>query len=142
MTIDRRAVLGATAVALAGGAAVNLAAIAAAKASGNPASDKLSFAVDPIFALIERHREARVAYHADLENDDLHDEERDAMIAVLQTPPTTLAGCAAALRYVAEACERDAEAALFSQWIDPWCSAGAAFPRLISEAIGRMLVQS
>jgi hypothetical protein len=57
VSINRRAVIGATAAALAGGAAINLAALAIAKAETGSWSAPVS---DPIFALIERHREAEL----------------------------------------------------------------------------------
>jgi len=33
----------------------------------------------------------------------------------------------------------DKDSALFNQWIEPWKSAGAAFPAMIAEAIERKI---
>ena len=105
----RRAMLGATCAALAGGAALNAAAIVAAKATetgleNNPVSD-------PIFAAIERHRAAFDAveasqYGSSEQEQDRLDAEVETVNAirdqVLAAPVLTPAGMAAALRFLIE----------------------------------------
>jgi hypothetical protein len=92
-------------------------------AAGVPAGE-----VDPIFAAIEAHRAAAVAFSAavtengELEEilleddprwiasqeavDVLGDAERDAACQILSVPPTTMAGVVAVLKYAVEA-DRD-----------------------------------
>jgi hypothetical protein len=107
-TQSRRSVLTTAAAALAGGAALNIGAIAATKAA-ETGSSPVPVSDDPIFAAIERHREeceginiAAAVYHArDYHLADACDEERDLYEALRQQgAPTTLAGWAALLRYV------------------------------------------
>jgi hypothetical protein len=68
--------------------------------------------VDPIFALIQRHKEAftalMTAHDATGGNhsEDLDIAENAAVRAMLQTEPTTIAGAAALVAYVHE-CERN-----------------------------------
>ncbi len=103
MTTSRRAILGASA-ALAAGSAINIAAIIAKPQAAEPSANLPK--VDPIFALIERHRTAYDAVEAAHWDDDgltdavsavtkLYDELRFAS-------PATAAGWAALLRYVVE----------------------------------------
>ena len=92
---DRRRILAGTAAALAGAAALNLAAIASARAA-EP---------DPVFALIERHSAMHAAVEAqDDWEDDALSEAVDEVLAVwetlIATTPATRAGYAAVLRYV------------------------------------------
>lgn len=60
--------------------------------------------VDPIFSAIERHRIADAAFEdaPERELDKYAIERRDAYVALLSLTPTTIAGCAALLRYVEE----------------------------------------
>lgn len=105
MTIDRRAMLGATAAALAGGAALNVTAIVAARAS---TGESVSPVADPIFDLIERHRAMRAEIAAtDHDGPDGEDRLTAAVAsldaaeeAILLAPLVSLAGAAAALRYL------------------------------------------
>jgi hypothetical protein len=90
---------------------------------------------DPVFAAIDRHRAADAAWAADVDSDRLHKAEGVALVSLLKTPPTTLAGCAAVLRYVGEIGPGHHDAALFKSWAEPWRSAGAAFPAMIAETI-------
>jgi hypothetical protein len=76
-------------------------------------------AADPVYAAIEQYREARRALAEDAAkfpgrdiDEDLTDDEVDAVDAMLRTKPTTLLGCAALLREVAKAGD-DMGAALF-----------------------------
>jgi hypothetical protein len=94
---------------------------------------------DPVFAAIERHRLADTAVDDALERrgDEMaarYGEERTALIDLLRTKPETLAGCLAAMRYVADLTEIN-DAGLFSQWGGPCRSAGAAFLPMIAGAI-------
>jgi hypothetical protein len=90
---------------------------------------------DPVDLAIQRHRAADAAWAANVDDDLLHKAEGEAMVALLRTQPITLAGCAALLRYVGEIAQGDRDAAMFNHWIEPWKSAGAAFPAMIAEAI-------
>jgi len=92
---------------------------------------------DPVFAAIERHRAADAAWAAKVDDDMLQTAEGVAMVDLLKTQPTTLAGCAEVLRYMGEIGTGHHEAALFKSWTEPWRSAGAAFPAMIAEAIER-----
>ena len=96
---------------------------------------------DRVFAAIERHRLADAAYDDSLERQvdesiqqERHDQELSALINLLQTKPETLAGCLAAIRYIADWAENN-EAGLFQAWIGPRRSAGAAFLPMIADAI-------
>jgi hypothetical protein len=96
---------------------------------------------DPIFLAIERHRAADKAYDDALEQR-ADDEEKSArqkiesetLVVLLQTKPTTLAGCLAVLRYVAKYTEGN-DAALFDGWNDPYRSAAAEFLPTIADTI-------
>ncbi len=114
MTTSRRAVIGAAA-ALAGGTAINAVAIVSAKSAcvlpgqEGPGeiyqNDKYP---DPIFALIERHRAMRAEIAAtDHDGPDGEDRLTAAVAlldaaeeAILSAPLVSLAGAAAALRYL------------------------------------------
>ena len=107
---------------------------------------KLSPIYDPIFPAIARHRAAAAAWAAtDPDNDPKGDaraskEDSAALEALLCTKPTSAAGCAAVLRYVAGYCDHH-HASLFKDFIDVnW--EGAAFMPLIADAIEAMAVQS
>ena len=62
------------------------------------------------------------------------DQERDELIALLQTKPTICAGSVALLRYVAAYVE-DNDNGLFQQLSGPLRTAGAAFLPMIADAI-------
>jgi hypothetical protein len=90
---------------------------------------------------IEQHRAADAAYDDALERgadeaikDARQQREGKTLIALLQTQPTTLAGCLAVLRYVANWTENN-DAALFDGWSDPHRSAAAAFLPMIAATI-------
>jgi len=81
---------------------------------------------DPIFAAIDAHRAAharRRAFFAATTGDDLPDElghaEMNTLAGLLATTPTTLAGCAAMLRYVGEFANSEEENPLFGNFTDP-----------------------
>jgi len=102
-TTSRRAVLAGAATALATGAAVNVAAIVATRAA----------TPDPIFAAIERHRQLYAAHGVACETDDEDaanaacDAAFSALAELVALTPTTLAGCAAMLRYVQHVTDAD-----------------------------------
>lgn len=96
---------------------------------------------DPIFVAIEQHRLADAAFDDSLERgaDEFvkslrQDQEGVALIALLGTKPETLAGCLAALRYIADWAESN-NAGFFHDWKDPKRTAGAAFLPMIADAI-------
>jgi hypothetical protein len=93
---------------------------------------------DPIFAAIEQHRLADAAYEDALaarEESERAGKQADAvLLALLRTKPETLAGCLAALRYIAS-WTHDNEGALFERWDKPYRSAGAAFLPMIADVI-------
>jgi hypothetical protein len=133
MTTDtsRRALLGATAAALAGGAAVNLAAITIAKADLSPQGEKS----DPIFALIEQHK----ALYDLIESTDWQAGEVPLDIqvgklnaiadAILAMPVATCAGAAAAMRWMLD---YDLSVHEFEDGLN------GAFLRRVADAIERM----
>lgn len=110
----RRRFLSQAAGVAAGGTVLALATIPPAEAVVAPVGALASPDVDPIFALISRHRAEEQAYEAALvARDELHDEERVQQLcdscwelewALANTVPTSVAGVAALLRYANE-CE-------------------------------------
>ena len=126
-----------------------LSALLASVALINPvtaiAADVCTF--DPIFPLIEAHRQARAVWLASLENEPSFrdkaahdtwehgtygpcDAETAATVALLTTAPTTLAGALALLRYI-EATDTDGEAYIHTDCGD----AGSAFGALVGSLI-------
>jgi hypothetical protein len=96
---------------------------------------------DPIFIAIEQHRLADAAFDDSLDRgadesvkNARQKQEGAALLVLLRTKPATLAGCLAALRYVADWAENN-DAALFHDWSVPQRSAGAAFLPMIADAI-------
>jgi len=85
---------------------------------------------DPIFAAIERHRLAEAAYERGAQEEmteeafeDLSDESHRQYIALLQTTPTTAAGCAAALLYMNQYSSKYTDG-LFGNWGEDTQTAG------------------
>ena len=98
--------------------------------------------VDPVFAMIERHRALRAVYWSgETVADDVmgeHGKKADqALVDLLATPPTTVAGCAAVLRHVDQHLRQyeDEETRPFGNCTDPLCSAGATFLAAIAAAL-------
>jgi hypothetical protein len=96
---------------------------------------------DPIFIAIEKHQLADAAFDDSLDRgadesvkDTRQNQEGAALIALLRTKPASLAGCLAALRYIADWAESN-DAGLFHDWYGPQRSAGAAFLPMIADAI-------
>ena len=111
-----------------------IATASAASVTAIAAPVNINPATDPIFAAIERHRGAAAVYAAsDPDTDPEGDalaliEDEDAREVLLTTRPTTLAGCAAVLRYVASY-DADHDISLFD------LADGATFMRRIADAI-------
>jgi hypothetical protein len=106
ITKTRRAVL-------AGAAALPALAAPTALASISP--------TDPIFAAIERHRAAQATFFAACKLDDPTDEQVDPLCTaahlsiapLVLTTPTTVAGCAAMLRYIDRIVAENEQGGLF-----------------------------
>lgn len=123
---------------------VSVASLASASAIAAPAIAEKS-ASDPIFALIERHR-AAAAYYKTTSPDIDRDEDDAAELAdcealcdLIGTAPTTLAGCAAVLRYFSDYLDEDDGP--IGHWIEPFRTAGANFMPTIAGAIEELLRQ-
>lgn len=134
---SRRSLLTGTAAALAGGAAVNLAAITIAKADLSPRGETS----DPIFELIARHKVLYDAVEASVYGSSFEEQDRlatevekvnQARDAILAAPFTTMPGVAAALRFLMEY-ELDAY---------DYTEHGEAFLRRLADAIERMAVRA
>jgi hypothetical protein len=110
------------------------------------AAPAVALAPDPVFAAIERHRVALVAFvtaHGEDELDEAGDVHQDALVELLETKPTTAAGCVAVLRYVdGLICEGHGgifdDCGLFDGWFEPVARPGGAFLGLIADAIERI----
>jgi hypothetical protein len=117
-----------------------LAGIVAVTVSGETASGETP---DPVFAAIERHRVALVAFvtaHGDDEIDAAGDIHHEALADLLETKPTTVAGCAAVLRYVEGLVHEGHggifhDCGLFDCWFEPVSRPGSAFLGLIADAL-------
>lgn len=124
---------------------VSVASLASAAAIASP-SLLTQIPHDPIFEAIERHRVAASAYRLtspdhDPEADRLAEiVDRDTLVDLLTTRPTTLAGFAAVLRYVGKYCNEE-EASLFHESVDPWNSLGAAYLPMIAAALETLVRQ-
>jgi hypothetical protein len=104
-------------------------------------------APDPIFAAIENHTAARTAFwvgppgETDKEADERLERTGgaadEAFMDFLETEPTTLAGCVAALRHVHQhvAEYEDPEANIMENCTEDLQNAGAGFIELIADAI-------
>jgi hypothetical protein len=95
---------------------------------------------DPIFAAIERHRIAEAAYlSASLISEDTdHHDQWNSYAALLAFTPTTIAGCAALLRYVEDQ-EAIAGAGLFDECSDPVNSAGHRLLSRVAAALEKFV---
>ena len=82
-----------------------------------------AWTTDPIFAAIKAHQAAwELAREAsDDDIDALMDAEAGQLAELLRMTPTTIAGCAAMMRWI-ETYSRDDEnhSHLFYDWDDPW----------------------
>ena len=88
----------------------------------------IALTTDPIFDAIEAHQMAwELAREAsDYDIDALMAAEADRLAELLRMTPTTIAGCAAMMRWI-EAYARDKanESYLFHDWDDPWSEPGS-----------------
>jgi hypothetical protein len=143
---SRRSILTGTAAALAGGAALGAAALIAAKAE-NGSVHTAPIQPDPIFTLIERHREAELrklaagaAYAVVAPSDPNHaaavaadnaarDAQEDAGAALLETKPTTRAGIFALVDYVLSF--NEGGVALPDK--PRWCSSACDWPEMTDD---------
>jgi hypothetical protein len=96
----------------------------------------------PIFAAIEKHRAAYAAFCAACAEltGDADDTEIEDLEALLQTRPTTLAGCAAVLRYIDEYAAAGDMIPTLGEFID--LDGADDFLTLIATAIEGLAVQS
>jgi hypothetical protein len=100
---------------------------------------------DPIYAAIERHRAALAEFEAARSEEELNetgDAHVDALADLLETKPTTAAGCAAALRYVGDLVAYgpaglSEETGLFANWAEV-SESGRQFLGLIADALERL----
>ena len=93
--------------------------------------------VDPIFAAIEGHRIADAALvraKSDNELDRCGDISWERYEGLLATTPTSIAGCAALLRYIDQH-EATYGVGLFGEYDDPVKSAGERLLSRIAEAL-------
>ena len=88
----------------------------------------IALATDPIFDAIEAHQAAwDLAREASDDNiDALMAAEADRLAKLLRMTPTTMAGCAAMMRWI-ETYSRDEanQSHLFQDWDDPWSEPGS-----------------
>jgi hypothetical protein len=120
---------------------------AAATAMSTVALPAMAGEPDPIFGLIEARKATAAASEYAYSDDKLDaatGEDNEAVIAILRTPPTTLAGVAAVLRYVDTPMYDDdpTESVLsYSLEGDPaneWTQAAQNFLPMIAETIERL----
>ena len=101
-----------------------------------------SATVDPIFAVIEHHRQKEAAFSAALlVDEDSDDDANDALAELVETTPTTLAGCVAVLIYVDNHTREAGSGYLFEglAYVD---EAAEGFLSRIAETIAGTAVQS
>ena len=93
---------------------------------------------DPIFAAIKAHQAAwKLAREAgDHDIDALMAAEANRLAELLRTTPTTIAGCAAMMRWI-ETYTRDEanHSHLFCDWDDPWSEPGSTLLGRLAEVI-------
>ena len=88
----------------------------------------IALATDPIFAAIKAHQEAwNLACEAsDDDIDALMAAEAERLAELLRMMPTTIAGCAAMMRWIETYTRDDANHShLFYDWDDPWSEPGS-----------------
>ncbi len=98
----------------------------------------IELATDPIFAAIKAHQAAwELACEAsDHDIDVLMAAEANRLAELLRTTPTTIAGCAAMMRWI-ETYSRDEanHSHLFYDWDDPWSEPGSTLLGRLAGAI-------
>ena len=88
----------------------------------------IALATDPIFDAIEAHQAAwDLAREASDDNiDALMAAEADRLAELLRMTPTTIAGCAAMMRWIETyTCDEENPSHLFYDWTDPWSEPGS-----------------
>ena len=98
----------------------------------------IALATDPIFAAIKAHQEAwdlaREASDDDI--DAPMDAEAGQLAELLRMTPTTIAGCAAMMRWIETYTRDDANHShLFCDWDDPWSEPGSTLLWRLAGAI-------
>jgi hypothetical protein len=120
-------------------------------------------AVDPIYAAIKRHKQAAAVYdaavnvRADFNDVTMNDEQtkqlavledavdeaweprEEAVIDLVNTKPTTLAGVVALCRYIEPLLNDDSDLPEVISWDDETESSVAAFANVIAAAIGALI---
>jgi len=95
---------------------------------------------DPIFAAIKAHQAAwELAREAsDDDIDALMDAEAGQLAELLKMTPTTIAGCAAMMRWI-ETYSRDEanQSHLFHDWDDPWSEPGSTLLGRLAAVIAK-----
>ena len=102
----------------------------------------IALAIDPIFAAIKAHQAAwdlaREASDDDI--DALMAAEADRLAELLRTTPTTLAGCAAMMRWIETYTYTRDDANhshLFYDWDDPWSEPGSTLLGRLAAVIAK-----
>ena len=98
----------------------------------------IALATDPIFDAIEGHQAAwHLAREASDDNiDALTAAEADRLAELLRMTPTTIAGCAAMMRWIETYTRDDANNShLFCDWDDPWSEPGSTLLGRLAGAI-------
>ena len=88
----------------------------------------IALATDPIFAAIKAHQAAwdLACEASDDDIDALMAAEADRLAELLRMTPTTIAGCAAMLRWIETYARDEAnESYLFHDWDDSWSEPGS-----------------
>ena len=88
----------------------------------------IALATDPIFAAIKAHQAAwdLACEASDDDIDALMAAEADRLAELLRMTPTTIAGCAAMLRWIETYARDEAnQSYLFHDWDDPWSEPGS-----------------
>ena len=101
---------------------------------------KIALATDPIFAAIEAHQAAwdlaREASDDDIVA--LMAAEAGHLAKLLRMTPTTIAGCAAMMRWIETYTRDDANhSQLFCDWDDSWSEPGSTLLGRLAEVIGK-----
>ena len=101
----------------------------------------IELATDPIFAAIKAHQEAwdlaREASDDDI--DSLMDADARQLAELLRMTPTTMAGCAAMMRWIETySCDEANHSHLFQDWDDPWSEPGSTLLGRLAAVIAKV----
>ena len=107
-----------------------------------PTHDRVTTALetDPIFDAIKAHQAAW-----DLAGKAAHDyidalmaDEADRLAELLKMMPTTIAGCAAMMRWIETyTCDEENPSHLFYDWTDPWSEPGSTLLGRLAAVIAK-----